>query len=52
MMLNGNPARINPDTPMEDQAESLPYNKKWEFPRTRLRLGLFFFDILRHFVKR
>ena len=31
MMLNGNPARINPDTPMEDQAESLPYNKKWEF---------------------
>jgi hypothetical protein len=38
--LNGDPSRIDPDVPMEYQTEFLPYNKKWEFPRKRLRLGL------------
>ena len=43
-LLNGDPARIDPDLPMEYQTEFLPYDKKWEFPRKRLRLGLLFFD--------
>ncbi|XP_046462720.1 fibroblast growth factor receptor 4-like [Daphnia pulex] len=37
--LNGDPNRIDPDVPMEYQTEFLPYDKKWEFPRKRLRLG-------------
>ncbi|XP_046654437.1 vascular endothelial growth factor receptor 1-like isoform X1 [Daphnia pulicaria] len=37
--LNGDPNRIVPDVPMEYQTEFLPYDKKWEFPRKRLRLG-------------
>ena len=39
-ILNGDPSRIDPDVPMEYQTEFLPYDKKWEFPRKRLRLGL------------
>lgn len=31
---------LNPDlNPVDDQAELLPYDKKWEFPRERLKLG-------------
>ena len=44
-MLNGDPDRIDPDVPMEYQTIFLPYDKKWEFPRKRLRLGLLFFNI-------
>jgi serine/threonine protein kinase len=44
-LLNGDPDRIDPDVPMEYQTEYLPYDKKWEFPKKRLRLGLLFFDI-------
>jgi hypothetical protein len=44
-LLNGDPDRIDPDVPMEYQTIFLPYDKKWEFPRKRLRLGLFFFLI-------
>ena len=40
-LLNGDPDRIDPDKPMECQTEFLPYDKEWEFPRKRLRLGLF-----------
>ncbi len=38
-ILIGNPSRIDPDEPVEYQVEFLPYDKKWEFPRRRLRLG-------------
>jgi hypothetical protein len=44
-LLNGDPDRIDPDVPMEYQTEFLPYDKKWEFPRKRLRLGLLFFYV-------
>jgi hypothetical protein len=44
-ILNGDPSKIDPDVPMEYQTEFLPYDKKWEFPRKRLRLGLLFFNI-------
>ena len=43
-LLNGDPDRIDPNVPMEYQTEYLPYDKKWEFPKKRLRLGLLFFD--------
>ncbi|XP_046650642.1 mast/stem cell growth factor receptor-related protein Kit-like isoform X2 [Daphnia pulicaria] len=38
-MLNGDPSKIDPEMPMEYQSEFLPYDRKWEFPRKRLRLG-------------
>ena len=44
--LNGDPSKIDPDVPMEYQTEFLPYDRKWEFPRKRLRLGLLFFGIV------
>lgn len=30
---------INPDLPIDDQAELLPYDRKWEFPRDHIKLG-------------
>ncbi|XP_078050222.1 vascular endothelial growth factor receptor kdr-like [Augochlora pura] len=30
---------LNPDLTVEDQADLLPYDKKWEFPSDRLKLG-------------
>ncbi|XP_077296631.1 vascular endothelial growth factor receptor 1-like [Arctopsyche grandis] len=30
---------LNPDLGVDDQAELLPYDKKWEFPREKLKLG-------------
>ncbi|PNF14062.1 hypothetical protein B7P43_G03563 [Cryptotermes secundus] len=30
---------INPELSVDDQAELLPYDKKWEFPRDKLKLG-------------
>jgi hypothetical protein len=41
-ILGGDPGRIDPNVPIEYQTEFLPYDKKWEFPRKRLRLGLLF----------
>ncbi|KZS02346.1 Uncharacterized protein APZ42_000652, partial [Daphnia magna] len=38
--LGGNPNGINPDLPIEYQIEFLPYDKRWEFPRNRLTLGI------------
>ena len=31
---------LNPDLAIDDQAELLPYDKKWEFPIEKLKLGL------------
>ena len=39
----GNPDSINPDLPIDEQTELLPYDKRWEFPRDRLKLGEFSF---------
>ena len=36
---NGDPQSINPDLPVDEQAELLPYDRKWELPRERLKLG-------------
>ncbi|KAK0183116.1 hypothetical protein PV327_001186 [Microctonus hyperodae] len=30
---------LNPELTVDDQAELLPYDKKWEFPRERLKFG-------------
>ena len=45
---------INPDLTIDDQAELLPYDKKWEFPRERLKLGkryLFCLQLVKMCVK-
>lgn len=35
----GNPDSINPDLALDEQADLLPYDKKYEFPREKLKLG-------------
>ncbi|XP_063227946.1 vascular endothelial growth factor receptor 1-like [Bacillus rossius redtenbacheri] len=30
---------FNPDLPIDEQADLLPYDKRWEFPRDRLKMG-------------
>jgi FMS-like tyrosine kinase 1 len=35
----GQPELFNPDMPLDEQVELLPYDKRWEFPRERLKLG-------------
>lgn len=30
---------FDPDAPLDDQVELLPYDRRWEFPRERLKLG-------------
>lgn len=37
--LQGNSSQINPDSPLEEQTELLPYDARWEFPKNRLKLG-------------
>ena len=39
-LLKGKPEAVNPDLPMDEQTELLPYDKKmWEFKRHQLKLG-------------
>jgi hypothetical protein len=38
-LLNGNPREINDQLNLDEQVEILPYDKRWEFPRSRLKLG-------------
>lgn len=35
----GAPECLNPDLTVDDQADLLPYDRKWEFPRDKLKLG-------------
>ena len=37
---NGDVEKWNPDLGIEEQAELLPYDKRWEFPRNKLKLGI------------
>ncbi|KAI9557942.1 hypothetical protein GHT06_014694 [Daphnia sinensis] len=39
-LLNGNVSQLNAQSPIEEQVEFLPYDKRWEFPRSRLKLGI------------
>jgi serine/threonine protein kinase len=48
-LLNGNANQINNQSPIEDQVEFLPYDRRWEFPRHRLKLGSFLFSIFMTF---
>jgi hypothetical protein len=41
-LLEGNLERINPNSPLEDQVDLLPYNNKYEFPASHLVLGEIF----------
>jgi hypothetical protein len=38
-LLRGNPNEMNDDLSLDDQIEILPYDRRWEFPRNRLKLG-------------
>lgn len=31
---------INPELPVDEQADLLPYDRTWEFPREKLILGI------------
>lgn len=39
LFVAGDPTAINPDLGVDDQAELLPYNREYEFPRDKLSLG-------------
>ncbi|XP_046457028.1 vascular endothelial growth factor receptor 1-like isoform X1 [Daphnia pulex] len=39
-LLRGNPNEMNDDLSLDDQIEILPYDRRWEFPRNRLKLGV------------
>ena len=39
LLLEGNPKEIDPDKPIEEQTQHLPYDNHWEFPINRLKLG-------------
>lgn len=41
--MAGDPGKINPDIPIEEQVDLLPYDVNWEFPRERLDIGEFFY---------
>ncbi len=34
---------FNPELPIEDQIDLLPYKNSWEFPKERLKFGKFYF---------
>jgi hypothetical protein len=39
-LLKGKPNEMNDDLSLDDQIEILPYDRRWEFPRNRLKLGM------------
>ncbi|KAI9558888.1 hypothetical protein GHT06_015678 [Daphnia sinensis] len=39
-LLEGNLKHVNQQLSMEEQIELLPYDKRWEFPKNRLALGI------------
>jgi FMS-like tyrosine kinase 1 len=39
LFQQGDPKSINPELGVDDQADLLPYNRDYEFPRDRLKLG-------------
>jgi len=43
LLLSGDSERINPDIPLEEQVDHLPYDPKWEFPPEKLILGAWFY---------
>ena len=46
-LLKGNIDQLKKQSPIEEQIEFLPYDKRWEFPRNRLKLGLLTFSNFR-----
>ena len=41
VLLRGNSTQLNPDLPLDEQTELLPYDARWEFPRHRLTFGTY-----------
>lgn len=42
---------LNPELGIEEQADLLPYDSRWEFPREKLKLGSFLKRSLFKFLK-
>jgi len=42
-LLKGNLGAINRNQTLDEQVEFLPYDPKWEFPKSRLRFGTHIF---------
>ena len=42
-LLCGNYTQMNPELPLDEQTELLPYDARWEFPRNRLKLGILYY---------
>ena len=40
MLLLPSKEMINPDIPLDEQTDALPYDIGWEFPLTSLKLGM------------
>ena len=39
-LLKGNPKEIDPEKPLEEQTQHLPYDQRWEFPANQLKLSM------------
>lgn len=39
LFVKGQVEMFNPDLPLTDQVDLLPYDHRWEFPKDRLKLG-------------
>lgn len=47
-LLEGNLERINPELPIEDQLDFLPYDMKYEFPINHLVFGITVFVFIHY----
>ena len=39
LLLEGDPNAIDPERPLEEQTQHLPYENWWKFPRNQLQLN-------------
>lgn len=43
LFQEGRMALFDPNLPLDDQVDLLPYDEKWEFPNEKLKLGKIYF---------
>lgn len=44
--INGQITLLDPQRPIQEQTEMLPYDTKWEFPKEQLQLSKFILKLL------
>jgi hypothetical protein len=44
-LLQGDITQMNLNEPLDEQTDLLSYDKRWEFPRNRLKLGNIYFVV-------